>query len=150
VGLGGPIWSHVRGQINYALGQAAWSHGPSASALARAAGSTMRDGRESIHDLTTMIAGSFPSTSTEVSFVYRMSSAFSQAGAVGRLPGFAGRFDLEIHQALPYQPIRGGQLEALFSARNLFYDARDMRSMYDELLTVKPPMRVVGGIQIRF
>ena len=69
---------------------------------------------------------------------------------MSRLPGFDGRFDVEVHQALPYQPIRGGKLEVLFAVRNLFYDAHDTRSLYDELLTVKPPMRLVGGIQIRF
>jgi hypothetical protein len=140
----------VRGQVNYSLGQAAWTHEPASAALGRAAGSTMRDNRESIHDLTTSITGLFPSTATAVSFVYRMSSAFSQTGAVSRLPGFDGRFDVEVHQALPYQPIRGGKLEVLFAVRNLFYDAHDTRSLYDELLTVKPPMRLVGGIQIRF
>jgi hypothetical protein len=150
VGIGGAISPHVKGQINYSLGQAAWTHEPGAAALGRAARSAMRDGHESIHDLTTAIAGTFPSTSTEVSFVYRMSSAFSQTGAVSRLPGFDGRFDVEVHQALPYQPIHGGRLEVLFAVRNLFYDAHDTRSMYDELLTVKPPLRLVGGIQIRF
>ena len=150
VGIGGALSPHVRGQVNYSLGQAAWTHEPASAALVRAAGSTMRDSRESIHDLTTAITGSFPSTATQVSFVYRMSSAFSQTGAVSRLPGFDGRFDVEVHQALPYQPIRGGKLEVLFAVRNLFYDAHDTRSLYDELLTVKPPMRLVGGIQIRF
>ena len=150
VGIGGALSPYVRGQVNYSLGQAAWTHEPASAALGRAAGSTMRDNRESIHDLTTAITGSFPSTATAVSFVYRMSSAFSQTGAVSRLPGFDGRFDVEVHQALPYQPIRGGKLEVLFAVRNLFYDAHDTRSLYDELLTVKPPMRLVGGIQIRF
>ena len=150
VGIGGALSQYVRGQVNYSLGQAAWTHEPASAALGRAAGSTMRDNRESIHDLTTAITGSFPSTATAVSFVYRMSSAFSQTGAVSRLPGFDGRFDVEVHQALPYQPIRGGKLEVLFAVRNLFYDAHDTRSLYDELLTVKPPMRLVGGIQIRF
>ena len=150
VGISGALSPHVRGQVNYSLGQAAWTHEPASEALVRAAGSTMRDSRESIHDLTTAITGSFPSTATQVSFVYRMSSAFSQTGAVSRLPGFDGRFDVEVHQALPYQPIRGGKLEVLFAVRNLFYDAHDTRSLYDELLTVKPPMRLVGGIQIRF
>lgn len=150
VGIGAALSPYVKGQVHYSLGQAAWTHEPASAALERAAGSTMRDSRESIHDLTTAITGSFPSTATDVSFVYRMSSAFSQTGAVSRLPGFDGRFDVEVHQALPYQPIRGGKLDVLFAVRNLFYDAHDTRSLYDELLTVKPPMRLVGGIQIRF
>jgi hypothetical protein len=136
--------------VNYSLGQASWAPDPTAVALGRIAPSAVRDGRESVHDLTTSVTTRLPSTSTDVSFVYRMSSAFSQPEPTTGLPQLAGRFDLEVHQALPYQPVRGGKLEVLFAIRNLFYDAHDSRSMYDELLTVKPPLRLVGGIQIRF
>jgi hypothetical protein len=150
LGIGGEFARHVRGQINYSLAQAAWSRESSALALSRVAPSVVRDGHESVRDLTTALATTFPSTSTEVSFVYRLSTAFSQADSANRLPQLDGRFDVEVHQALPYQPIRGGHLDVLFALRNLFYDARDTRSMFDELLTVKPPLRFVGGIQIRF
>jgi hypothetical protein len=57
---------------------------------------------------------------------------------------------VQIRQALPYQPTRGGRLELIFSIRNLFRDLRGEASFYDELLTVKPPLRVMGGIQVRF
>ena len=150
VAIDGALWRNVHGRINYSLGQAFWAADPAAIALGRIAASTVRDGRESVHDLTTSISTRVPSTSTEVSFVYRMSSAFSQPEPAAGLPQLDGRFDLEVHQALPYQPVRGGRLEVLFAIRNLFYDAHDSRSMYDELLTVKPPLRLVGGIQIRF
>ena len=150
VGIAGRLSRNVRGRVDYSLGQTAWSPESGAALLARVAPSAVRDGRESLHDLTTTLATRFPSTSTEVSMVYRVNSAFSQAGSVGRSPLLDGRFDVEVHQALPYQPIRGGQLEVLFALRNLFYDVHETRSFYDELLTVKPPMRLVGGIQIRF
>lgn len=150
LGIAGDLARHVRGQVNYSLAQAAWIHEAGALGLSRVAPSAVRDGRESVHDLTTSLATTFPSTSTQISFVYRLSTAFSQADSTNRLPQFDGRFDVEVHQALPYQPIRGGHLDVLFALRNLFYDARDTRSMFDELLTVKPPLRLVGGIQIRF
>jgi hypothetical protein len=150
VGIGGQLSHNLRGRVDYSLGQTAWAPESGAAALARVAPSAARDGRESMHDLTTTLATRFPSTSTEVSMVYRMNSAFSQAGSVGRSPLLDGRFDIEVHQALPYQPVRGGRLEVLFAVRNLFYDVHETRSLYDELLTVKPPMRLVGGIQIRF
>jgi hypothetical protein len=150
VAIDGELSRYVRGRVNYSLGQASWAPDPTAVALGRIAPSAVRDGRESVQDLTTSVTTRLPSTSTEVSFVYRMSSAFSQPDPTTGLPQLAGRFDLEVHQALPYQPVRGGKLEVLFAIRDLFYDAHDSRSMYDELLTVKPPLRLVGGIQIRF
>lgn len=150
VGIGGDFSRYVTGNVTYALGQAAWTPGSGALALARVAPSAMRDGRESVHDLTTSLSTRVPSTSTDVSFVYRVSSSFTPAEAINRAPQLGGRFDLELRQMLPYQPIRGGRLDVLFAVRNLFYDAHDTRSMYDELLTAKPPLRLVGGIQIRF
>jgi hypothetical protein len=41
-------------------------------------------------------------------------------------------------------------VELLLAVRNLFRDVRDATSLYDELLTVTPPLRLVGGIQIKF
>jgi hypothetical protein len=32
----------------------------------------------------------------------------------------------------------------------MFHDLREPGSMFDELLTVAPPLRVIGGLQIRF
>ena len=149
-GVAGDLSPYLHGRVNYSLGQAAWAPEAGALALARVAPSAVRDGREAVHDLTTSLATRLPSTSTEVSFVYRMSSAFTQADSLTRTPQVDGRFDLEVHQPLPYQPMHGGRLEVLFALRNLFYDAHDTRSIYDELLTVKPPLRLVGGIQVRF
>ncbi len=150
VGVGGDLGARIRGQATYSLGQAAWSPASGGLALGRYAPSATRDGHESVHDLTTMLSTRVLATATELSFVYRMSSAFSQASSLNRGPQLDGRFDIEVRQALPYQPVRGGRLEVLFALRNLFYDAHDTRSLYDELLTVKPPLRLVGGIQIRF
>jgi hypothetical protein len=38
----------------------------------------------------------------------------------------------------------------LLGLRNLFRDATDPGSVYDELLVVRPPKRVVGGFLVRF
>jgi hypothetical protein len=62
----------------------------------------------------------------------------------------AGRFDLRLHQALPYQPIRGASLEVLVAVRTLFRELGRGGSFYDELLTVSPPLRLMGGVQVRF
>ena len=48
------------------------------------------------------------------------------------------------------QPTPNSHVDLLFSIRNLFRDARGEASWYDELLTVGPPLRMMGGIQVRF
>jgi hypothetical protein len=84
-----------------------------------------------------------------VTVAVRANSAFAR-GDAGALPILDGRFDIEVHQALPYQPIQGGRLELLFAVRTLSRDGRNPGSIYDEVLTVAPPLRLVGGFQVRF
>jgi hypothetical protein len=62
----------------------------------------------------------------------------------------SGRFDVEVQQALPFEPFQGGRLEVLVALRTLVADARSTRSLYDGLLAARPPLRVLGGVQIRF
>jgi len=38
----------------------------------------------------------------------------------------------------------------LLAVRNLFREELMDASMYDELLVVKPPKRIVGGVTVRF
>jgi hypothetical protein len=38
----------------------------------------------------------------------------------------------------------------LIAVRNFFHDAAGDGSIYDELLVIHPPKRVVGGLTLRF
>jgi hypothetical protein len=38
----------------------------------------------------------------------------------------------------------------LVGVRNLFHDSLDHASIYDELLVVRPPKRLVGGLTVKF
>jgi hypothetical protein len=38
----------------------------------------------------------------------------------------------------------------MLAVRNLFKDLSEAASFYDELLTVAPPVRIMGGIQMKF
>ena len=38
----------------------------------------------------------------------------------------------------------------VFALQSLFRDYRDPGSMYDELLTLAPPIRLMSGVQVRF
>jgi len=144
-----PVSERLEARLDYSVAAANWRDGRHSWALRRSAPSVLRTGPERIHDVTTTLNARIPETSTRVTLVYRLNSAFSRDDG-GRLPVADGRFDVQVHQALPYQPLRGGTLEVLFAVRTLFRDSREMVGFYDELLTVAPPLRVTGGFQIRF
>ena len=38
----------------------------------------------------------------------------------------------------------------LVAVRNFFRDTSDDQSVYDELLVVRPPKRIVGGVTVHF
>ena len=46
------------------------------------------------------------------------------------------------------KPVR--RWEVLVGLRNMFRDPTDMGSIYDELLVVRAPKRVIGGVLIKF
>ena len=103
-----------------------------------------------MHDLTTSIEAATADGSTTMLLSYRANNAFSRSATTTVEPALAGRFALELHQALPVHPTRASSLELLFSVRNLFRDLGEMASIYDELLTVAPPLRIMGGVQVKF
>ena len=146
----GKLSKHVKGTVDYMVANARWVDGWEAVAIAAVAPSVVRASHERLHDLMTSIETSIPETATRVSLAYRTNSAFSGAGRTQTLPMLDGRFDFEMRQAVPFQPVRGSKVELLLAVRNLFRDPGEAGSMYDELLTVAPPMRILGGVQVRF
>ena len=104
---------------------------------------------ERFHDVRAAADLDIPQTDTRVSVVCRVNTQFSR-GDADATPGLGARFDMQVNQALPFQPVRGGRLEVLVAVSNMLRDARQQGSYYDELLTVAPPLRLLGGFQIRF
>jgi hypothetical protein len=139
----------IQAAVSYSMILASWDPHRQARALRHVAPSAVRAGHERLHDLTATFDADIPETATRLTLAVRANSAFAQ-GEGGALPILGGRFDVEIHQALPYQPIPGGRLELLFAVRTLSRDSRNPGSIYDEVLTVAPPLRLVGGFQVRF
>ena len=149
LGFQGRLSKYLSGAFEYSRVTAEWQAGRRVREIRRAAPSVLRPDLEGSHDLTATLEADLVRTATHVSLVYRGSTAFSRESTdVVPLPG--SRFDLQIRQALPYQPTRGSRLELLFSVRNLFRDVRGDASWYDELLTAGPPLRLMAGIQVRF
>jgi hypothetical protein len=150
VRFSGHVNDRITGVVDYSATQAQWASGFESVAIATLAPSVVRAGRERLHDVTTSINANFPETSTKVAMAYRMNTGFSAKDADVTRPLTGGRFDVEVRQALPLHPMRGSKTELVIVVRNLFRDLGDAGSYYDELLTVAPPMRLMGGVQVKF
>ena len=61
---------------------------------------------------------------------------------------YAARFDISAPGT--YDSSHARYVELMVALRNLIRDPGETGSMYDELLTVAPPMRIMGGVQVRF
>ena len=148
VRLSSPPDRRVRASVDYSLTRARWTGRGAIDVLNDRAPGTVRESGETIYDVTTSVESEIPETATRFYVVYKVNSAFTRAGAAGQV-GTEGRFDLQVYQALPFD-LAGTRWEVLVGVRNLFRDASDPASIYDELLVVRPPTRVMGGFLVRF
>jgi hypothetical protein len=147
--LSTPAAKRLRGALDYQITRANWNAAPN-PALRAVAASAVRSDREDIHDVATSLEADINETATRVFFYYRVSSAYSREVATAAQPTFGGRFDLQVKQGLPFMPFRGSEWEVLVGIRDLFRDPMDGGSVYDELLVIRPPKRVIGGVQVKF
>jgi hypothetical protein len=138
----------IAARVQYTMGDVDWQPGAGGAALEPFVASAVRAGAERVHDVRASVEAALPRTGTAVLITYRVSSAFSDAES--HQPGAAGRFALQVNHALPCEPFDGGRLELLFALRTLYRDLEQPGSIYDELLTVSPPLRMLGGMRIRF
>ena len=140
----------IHGSIDYSVTRAQWVSRGDMAAIAMWAPSAIRPHSEDVHDLTTSLETDVPITATRVFVLYKINSGFARGDDPTR-PALDYRFDVQVNQALPFMPFSGtARWEVLVGLRNLFRDANDSVSVYDELLVVRPPKRVIGGVLIRF
>jgi Carboxypeptidase regulatory-like domain/TonB dependent receptor len=140
----------IRGSIDYSVARAQWVARGDMAAIAVWAPQAIRPHSEDVHDLTTSLETDVPQTATRVFFLYKINNAFARGGDPAH-PALDYRFDVQVNQALPFMPFSGtARWEVLVGLRNLFRDPNDAGSIYDELLVVRPPKRVIGGVLIRF
>ncbi len=145
--LASPPRKRVRGSIDYSVTRARWlSRGDDIAPFAPAA---IRPEQEDIHDVTTSFETDIPETATRVFVLYKINSAYTRSNTELTRPGLDARFDVQVNQALPFA-LGGTRWEVLIGVRNLFRDPQQPGSVYDELLVVRPPKRVVGGFLVRF
>jgi hypothetical protein len=145
------ISSNVRGSVEYAFAAAQWVNGPPTGGrvqLTRVTPSLVSGTeRQQIHDVTTSLEAEVPQSATRVFLFYRVSNAFSSAAEED---GVDGRFEFQVNQSLPFMNFMRSQWEMLVAVRNLFYESTPGASVYDEILVIRPPKRIVGGLTVRF
>jgi hypothetical protein len=137
----------VRASVDYTRIDSSWTRSSrDALALSQVAASVLRD-QEAIHDLTTSVESVVPVTDTRVFVIYKINAGFADARSRGA--GTGARFDVQLTQSLPFA-FASAQWEMLVAVRNMFREELLDASVYDELLVLRPPKRVVGGVTVRF
>ena len=149
------ISTWLRGSVEYSLTDAQLMPTGSTRYLMLTAPSTINQRPERIHDVQTTLEARVPETSTRVMVLYRISNGFTHGPRGGDPasdhPALDSRFDVQIHQSLPFMNFTSAKWEMLLSVRNFFREpGADGQSVYDELLVVRPPKRIVGGLTMHF
>ena len=144
---------NVRGSVDYSMATANWTDSAAPlefAVLSRWVPSAIRPATERIHDITTSLETEIPYSATRVVVLYKLNNAFAATDRTAVVPALGARFDLQVNQALPFMKFHTSQWEMLFGVRNLFHDSLANTSAYDELLVVRPPKRIVGGLTVKF
>jgi hypothetical protein len=144
---------NIRGSVDYSIASANWTNRAEPveyAVLTRWIPSAVRPLNERIHDVTTSLETEIPQSSTRVVVLYKLNNAFASPDRSTMTPAFGARFDLQVNQALPFMNFRASQWEMLVGVRNLFHESLANTSAYDELLVVRPPKRLVGGLTVKF
>ncbi len=153
------VAGRVHGSVEYSLARAHVTPTDQLAYMLLYAPSAIRMEPERIHDVSTSIETDVPETSTRVVVLYRVSNAFAnplaaatvaRAGQAGERPALDSRFDVQVRQSLPFMDFSNAKWEMLVAVRNFFRDTSFDQSVYDELLVVHPPKRIVGGLTLKF
>ncbi|MBP1633593.1 MAG: Outer rane receptor for ferrienterochelin and colicin [Acidobacteria bacterium] len=150
IGISGSPWGGAHGSVLYSMTEASWFPGLAGGEGLLLVGLTPRAGRERLQDLTTSFEAEIAPTATTVVLAYRLNSGFARVQGDAVEPGFDSRFDLQVVQRLPFLDFTSARWQALVALRNTFRDPQPDSSVYDELLVLRPPKRVVGGLLVRF
>jgi TonB dependent receptor-like, beta-barrel/Carboxypeptidase regulatory-like domain len=151
-GLRTLVASRVQGSIAYSLTNAQMTNADDLRYLVLLAPTALHRNAERIHDVATSIETSVPETSTRVLVLYRVSNGFARPSASQGpdRPGLGSRFDVQVRQSLPFLNFTSAKWEMLIAVRDFFSETAVDQSVYDELLVVRPPKRIVGGVTMHF
>ena len=151
LGVSRPVGTHLRGGLEYRVSDVEWLVGDDMTAVGLVAPSAMRSPNERMHDVTMRIDAAAPRTGTRLSTACRYNSRFTRGAIDQDTPAGAVRYDVQVYQSIPYLKNETAQVELVFGVGNLLRTAVDsVSSLYDEVLVVRPPTRVVGGVTVQF
>ncbi len=163
VGTGGDVAAHgwsvsvrqviarrLRGSIDYTVTTAEWQSTPQSEIAEARLPGVVRPGRERVQDVTAAVDTDVPVTETRIFALYRLSDGYAGNTIDNLGSTFGSRFDVQVTQSLPFMDFANAHWEMLVGVRNLFREIADEASIYDELLVVRPPKRIVGGLTLRF
>jgi hypothetical protein len=138
----------LHASVDYTNVDATWvGSSPADQALLRLPIAIRQHEHERFHDVTTTVDSTLPVTDTRLFVMYKLNSRLD----AGPTPSRGGsRFDVQLTQALPFLSFAGAELEMLMAVRSLFREDLLDASVYDEVLVVRPPKRIVGGVTVRF
>jgi hypothetical protein len=144
------VGNSIRASVDYTQVDPRWHSRPAdTDAIVRLAGPVLPHDRR-IHDLTASIDSIVAPTATRLFVVYKMNDSFAGMRQGFSAPIANARFNVEVRQDLPFLNFASGQWEMIAAVSNLFRDDPLDGSVYDELLVVRPPTRVLGGVTVRF
>jgi hypothetical protein len=139
----------LRASLDYTHVQSAWNGAlPADRALSLLPVVVRRGERERFHDVTTTVDSTLPVTDTHVFVMYKVNSRFDAGRGTSHDGG--ARFDVQLTQALPFLSFAGADVEMLMAVRSMFREELLDTSVYDEVLAIRPPKRIVGGVTVRF
>src|SRR3954468_1192185 len=148
-GIRAAFAGRVHGSVEYSLTRARMAT-PELAYLMLLDPGTVGIDRDHIHDLSTTIETEVPETATRVIVLYRVSNAFARAATQNQAALLDARFDVQVRQSLPFMDFSNAKWEMLVAVRNFFKDTAADQSIYDELLVIHPPKRIVGGLTLKF
>jgi hypothetical protein len=138
----------VRGSVEYTTTYTSWARTGDTAYMILLAPIAVRPLTDRVQDVSTSIETNVPETATRVLVVCRLSNLHAVSGS--DRSSYDSRFDVQVRQSLPFMDFSSAKWEMLFAVRNFFRDASPDSSVYDELLVVRPPKRIVGGLTLRF
>jgi hypothetical protein len=150
----GDVGGRIHGSVEYSLTSARLRLDDDLRYVVFMSPNTGQPYAERIQEVAARIEAQVPETATSVLLLYRVGNAFAHgtqnnAGTTTRR-GIDSRFDVQIRQSLPFMDFRTARWEMLVAVRNFFRESARDQSIYDELLVVRPPKRIVGGLTMLF
>ena len=140
------LGAHTRASVDYQQASSTWGRGLGSYAVPMPDEIFRR--ADLVHSLSASVESLVAPTETRLLVIYRLNTARSILDEDSMAGG--SRFEVQINQALPFLGFTSAKWEALVAVRNTFYGVGGATSIYDEILVVRPPTRVLGGVSVKF